>query len=264
MDDGKSKTDSRHCWTPPAGLDRSRPRAVQFTGSGRFLLALSIALGLGAVAAGAGLGVRAAREAEESRLLKNEGRETEGLVTRLWRSGDKNHQPWVAYQFSFEGRVYLRNARLPVRVWRNLRVGSYLPVRFADSRPEINYPSGYARGPLPPWVPVLAASALAAGGFLATLPIRCQQRLLSSGRAAPGQVTALGKAVRSSHGSNMGQPFFYRFPVLSGAIKKGKGGPSTRPPAVGSTITVLYDPDNPRINSPYPLSLVRLPDASRR
>ena len=53
---------------------------------------------------------------------------TEGRVTRLWRhSGDNKNQPSVAYQFVIGERVYARNAKLPVKAWRNLRVGSSLP-----------------------------------------------------------------------------------------------------------------------------------------
>ena len=253
-----------HRWIPPTGLDRSRPRFVKLTGSGKFVLALAIALGLGAVAAGAGLSALAARQSEESRFLQTEGLVTEAQVTRLWRTGDKGREHRASYLFVVAGRTYVRSARLPLSLWRSLKVGSSLPVRYVRSRPEINHPDGYASSPVPPWVPVLAAVALAAAGFLATLPVRRQTRLLASGRAAPGLVTAHGEPVRSSHGSNLGEYYFYQFPLLSGASTKGKGGPSKNPPPVGSTITVLYDPDNPRKNAPYPLCLVRLPDTSTR
>ncbi len=253
---------SEHRWIPPAGLERSRPRLVKLTASGKVVLVLSIALGVGALAAGVGLGLVAAREAADSRLLQQEGMVTEGQIIRLWRSGDKGHEPWVAYRFAAEGRDYGRNARLPLSRWRSLRVGAYLPVRYAGSHPDINYPDGYVRGPLPAWVPVLVAVAFAAGSFLVTLPIRSQRFLLASGRASPGRVSAHGKPVRSSHGSNLGEYYFYEFPLLSGAKSRGKAGPSKSPPAVGSIIPVLYDPDNPRRNAPYPLSLVRLPRSS--
>ena len=264
MDSRRLPIDPGQSWVPPAGLERSRPRLVKLTPSGKFLVVTSIALVLGALAAGAGLSVVAARQAEEAGLLQKEGLVTEGRITRLWRGGDKNHQPWVAYQFVIEERVFVRSAKLPLRAWRNLRVGSDLPIRYVGSHPEINHPAGYASGPLPPWVAALAAVALAAGSFLATLPIRSQSRLLASGRAAPGLVTAHGRTVRTTHGANLGQQYSYRFPLLSGAVTKGRGGPKKNPPAVGSTITVLYDPDNPRKNAPFPLSLVRLPDTSTR
>ncbi len=39
---------------------------------------------------------------------------------------------------------------------------------------------------------------------------------------------------------------------------KGRGGERRNPPAIGSTITVIYDPDKPKRNEPYPLQLVRV------
>ena len=39
---------------------------------------------------------------------------------------------------------------------------------------------------------------------------------------------------------------------------KGSGGETSKPPAIGSTICVVYDRDNPGRNSPYPFSLVRV------
>lgn len=262
MEQRISGLESEHRWIPPAGLERSRPRLVKLTASGKIALALAIALGLAALAAGAGLGRVAAREAAEARLLQEDGLVTDGQVTRLWRSGDNKDQPRVAYRFIVNGRVYAQDARLPLRIWRGLRVGSDLPIRYAGARPELNFPEGYVRRPLPPWVPVLAAVALAAGGFCVTLPIRSQSRLLTAGRVSAGRVTSHGKAMRSSHGANLGQPFTYEFPLLSGAVSKGKAGPSKNPPVIGSIILVLYDPENPRRNAPYPLSLVRLPRTS--
>jgi hypothetical protein len=99
---------------------------------------------------------------------------------------------------------------------------------------------------------------LVLGGFLVTLPIRGQRRLLAYGRPAPAMVTAHGKRVRTSHGSDLGVQFTYEFPLLSGAIAKGKAGPSKNPPAVDSMIPILYDSDSPRKNAPYPLSLLKL------
>jgi hypothetical protein len=54
--------------------------------------------------------------------------------------------------------------------------------------------------------------------------------------------------------------YFFDFKLLSGAAAAGSAGPVKEPPAVGAALTVLYDPDNPRRNAPYPFSspLVRI------
>jgi hypothetical protein len=50
----------------------------------------------------------------------------------------------------------------------------------------------------------------------------------------------------------------YEFPLMDGGVGKGRGGPTRKPPAIGSTITVVYDRDNPKRNAPYPFELARV------
>jgi hypothetical protein len=239
----------RH-WRPPDGLERSGSRAVRLTAGGKIVSALAVALFAGALAAGIALGLLASRQAEERRLLREQGADTQGRVTRLWRSRDKDRQHWVTYQFAVQGRSYPGRAKLPRSVWTNLQVGSDLPVRYLPSDPALSYPRGYESMPMPMWVPGLVAAALAACGWLATFSIRRQRCLLARGRPAPAVVTRL---TRTQHG----QTIHYEFPVLSGAIARGRGSPGRTPAAIGATICVLYDPENPRRNAPYPLPLVR-------
>ena len=47
----------------------------------------------------------------------------------------------------------------------------------------------------------------------------------------------------------------YEFPLLGGGVASGKASAS-KTSAVGATIAVLYDPDKPGRNHPYPFSLV--------
>jgi hypothetical protein len=213
---------------------------------------------LGAIAAGAGLAIVARRQAEESRLLQQEGQVTEGQIVRLWRGRDDKRQPWAAYRFADQGRTYERNAKVPYAVWKNFKVGTRFSVRYVPARPELSHLLGLAPRPMPPWVPIPVAGVLALGSFLVTLPIRSQRRLLAMGRIAPARVVEHGKKLRTSHGSDLGVKYDYEFRLLSGAIARGQAGPAKKPPAVDSIIAILYDPDSPRKNAPYPFSLVRL------
>jgi hypothetical protein len=72
-------------WIPPEGLDRARPRRVALTGAGKGLLVLAMALYIGALAAGVLLGSIARRNAEERRLMQEQGVDTEGRIIRLDR-----------------------------------------------------------------------------------------------------------------------------------------------------------------------------------
>jgi hypothetical protein len=56
----------------------------------------------------------------------------------------------------------------------------------------------------------------------------------------------------------------YEFPLLSGGIAKGKSGPTRRLPAIGATLCVIYDRENPSRNAPYPLEMAKLANVGNR
>jgi hypothetical protein len=49
----------------------------------------------------------------------------------------------------------------------------------------------------------------------------------------------------------------YDFALLNGAVASGRSQTSSKPPAIGSVICVVYDPDRPSRNLAYPFQLVR-------
>lgn len=250
MDNRIRLLELQRSWTPPDGLDRSRPRPVRLNGAGKALLSVAVALLVGSPVAGVALQLTVSREAQTQRLLQEQGANTEGRITRLWRSRDEDKQPWVAYGFTVQGRVYERRAKVPLRIWRNLQVGSDLPIRYLPSDPALSHPRDWQEKPMPVWIPGLVAAGQALAGGLIMRRILSQRRLLAEGRPAPALVT------RHTH-TQHGKIIHYEFPLLSGAIAQGRSGPAKKPPMPGSIICVLYDPENPRRNAPYPLPLVK-------
>ena len=238
-------------WTPPDGLGYSGLRPVQLTGAGIVSLVVAAALLLGAVAAGIGLRTTASRQAQEHRLLREQGFNTDARITRLWRSTGKDTRDWVAYRFTVQEQVYETRKVVPARIWRELQAGSSLPIRFLPSNPKVNHPSAWNDSPMSLWIPYLAFGGLAAIACVCAIRLRNQMQLLTDGRPAPGIVTGHWR-------TKDGTILRYEFLLLNGATAKGRGGQSRRPPAVGSPICVLYDPENPRRNAPYPLTLVKL------
>jgi hypothetical protein len=237
-------------WTPPDGLGYSSLRPVQLTAAGIALLVLAGAMLLGAVAAGIGLGTTARRQAKDLRLLQEQGVNTDAQITRVWRSSGKDQQHLASYRFTVQDRAYTARKGVPARIWQTLRAGSSLPVRYLPSNPKVNHPTGWDDTPMPPLVPYLVFAAMAAVASVLTMLLRKQMQLLTEGRPAPGIVTGHRR-------TKDGTVIRYEFQLLNGATAKGRGQ-SRRPPAIGSQICVLYDPENPRRNAPYPLCLVRL------
>jgi hypothetical protein len=237
-------------WTPPDGLGYSSLRPVRLTASGIAMVALAGAMLLGAVAAGIGLGTTARRQAKDQRLLQEQGVTTDAQITRVWRGTGKDQQRLVSYQFTVREREYVARKGVPPRIWQTLKAGSSLPVHFLPSNPKVNHPIAWDDTPTPPWVAYLVPGELTAIALLLALLLRKQVRLLTEGRPAPGIVTGWRR-------TRDGTILRYEFVMLNGATAKGRGK-SRRPPAVGSPICVLYDPENPRRNAPYPLCLVQL------
>ena len=250
----------RHDWTPPDGLDHAFPRAVALTRSGWVLVVIAILLLAGGINAGVTLGVAASRDARDERLMQQENGVADAVITRVWRTRGEHPQSWISYQFDAQGKSHSQDFKVPLRMWQGLEAGSHLPVRFAVLRPDLNHPLGLSLERIPPAVPFLVAFWLVIWSPILLLPIRRQRFFLSEGRPAPGVVTKHEKMQRGSSGEKRGMKYRFDFHVLSGAAGSGSAGPVKSPPPVGSRITVLYDPENPRRNVPYPLPapLVRL------
>jgi hypothetical protein len=102
----------------------------------------------------------------------------------------------------------------------------------------------------------LPAAALAGVGAILLTAIARQRSLLMNGRAAAAIVTAL-RTERNSEGGKH-QVMTYEFRLMTGATRTGTRQAPRKAPAIGSVICVIYDPDRPSRNRPYPFSLVRL------
>jgi hypothetical protein len=242
----------QRAFVAPAPLTQSGPREVELTRTGLVLATVGVLLLATSVGAGILLQREAQRQAGNQRALVDEGVTVTGEVTRLWASGDNRRR--VAYRFLVDGREYSGRARVSEARRRTLEVGSPLAVRYVPANPQVHDLGGTPRGTMPAWLPFMVAPLIAGTGMLCLVAIGRQRRLLTDGRFAPAIVTGLRKH-RTQHGTHRSLTF--TFPLLSGAVASGKSGTSSKPPAVGSVICVVYDPERPSRHRPYPMSLVR-------
>jgi hypothetical protein len=248
--------DIRRAFIAPRELGSSRPRDVQLTGLGRFIVVLALALFATALVLGGLLYRQAVRQADTRRALNAHGVTTTAAITRVWRASNDSKQPWVAYRFEAAGSVYEAPAKMRLARWRTLAPGSTVPIKYLPEDPRQCVILGSEPGVLPMSVPVLVAAALSAGGLLSLWGLGRQHRLLVDGRPAPALVTGV-TSTKSSHGGHQ-RAITYSFPLLSGAIAQGKSEAPGKATGVGSVICVVYDPDRPRRrNRPYPFPLVR-------
>lgn len=194
MDYSGQLDDLARNWKPPIELTRSGPRSIGLSGQGTALACLAAILLAGGVFLAAWLGAVARRQAAERQLLDEQGRDVDAAVTRLWRTGDKEHAPMVSYEFDWDGRGYSGRGSLRFIEWKTLAVGSTLTVRFLPARPELNRPAASRSRPFPFWLAMLLGASLSAGGGVLLFILRRQMALLSEARPAPGVVTAHTRA----------------------------------------------------------------------
>jgi hypothetical protein len=216
-------------------------------------------LGFLLIAAAPAVGALMRREAlierDAARRLDQDSVVTSATVSRLKRESKDSNRATAAYQFSADGRVFDGRAKVPMSVWRQLSVGDALPVRYVPTDPALNTPDGVTPPVMPPWVPWPVAVALLIGGVGCHMVLARSRRLLADGRVAHAIVRA-HKVTRTQHGTH--RSMTYDFPLLNGARVTGRGETSRTPPAIGTSIIVLYDAESPRVNKPYPFKLVRL------
>ena len=245
--------DLQRTFVAPPRLAISRPRPVQLTAGGRALVIVAALLFVGSVGGGLMLFREAREQAGTERALVDHGVVTAGEVTRLWPSGDDFRR--VRYRFVVDGRAYESTGRVSAARRRTFKIGSAIEVRYVTGEPQKNDLGGTSDPSLPIWLPFLVSTAAASMGLLCLFGIQKQRRLLTDGRAAPAIVTSYHRHHTSHGGSH--RSLTYEFPLLNGSVATGRSQTSSKAPAVGSVICVIYDPDRPARSMAYPFSLVQ-------
>jgi len=238
-------------WRAPSEVAGSGPREVRLKGRGKFLIGVDVFLLAGGLVLGAFLSRQMTQQTAQRSALDASHVETHATVTRHWRSGDKSDTPMVAYRFEYDGRIYHGSTSAPQQEWKDLEVGSPIAVQFVPANPMVNHPSAWNMQVMPKWAPWITPAPLLAAGLLPIFIVQRDKRLLRDGRAAPARVTG-HRRVKG------GVALLYEFPLPDGKVQKGRGGQTRTPPEVGSIVTVIYDSENPKRNSPYPLELARV------
>jgi hypothetical protein len=237
-------------------LQRSAPRDVALTRGGRALMMLAWLLAAAALVAGVALHIESQRQSEAAKDFDQRSVTASAIVDRLWRkSGEDDNPAFAAFHFDAGGTRIDAESRIRLSRWRQLRTGSSVPVRYLPDNPRRFAVAGERRDGLPLAVAYVTSSILAVFAFLCAAAVRKQRILLSEGRSASAVVTAVQKH-KGSHGTTH-HAMTYEFRVLAGTLATGKAT-AGKSAEVGTTISVVYDPERPKRNRPYPFSLVTL------
>lgn len=237
----------------PPELRRAIPRPVRLTVTGKVVLVAALISVPEALVLGAWLYQSARSSQGRAEERRRSAVITDGIVTAA-RGGAGGSRRRVEYGFSVNGRPYRGSFRVHADRTRRYEPGSPLKVAYLPADPAVNWPAHQQPAALPLWIgPVAAACILTVGaGLLAWL--RSQRRLLEEGRAAVGAVTR----VEPIRGRSAGYRIHYEFRLLSGATRTGHFDVARNPLRPAHPVVVLYDPDEPRRQRPYPFPLVRV------
>jgi hypothetical protein len=238
---------------PPPGLSRSAPRDVRLTPSGRVLTGVVWLLAIAAVPIGVLLYREARREFEASATFARESVAATAVVDRLWRKNGDGNPTFAAIHFDAGDARVSGEVRMRASLWREQRVGAPIAVRFLPGDPQRWQLEADPEDGMPIWLAYVVSAGMAILSLGCGAMVRRQRTLLSNGRAAPGRITSLRKH-HGAHGKSH-QEIAYEFPLLGGGTATGRATAS-KAAAVGGTICVVYDPDRPGRNQPYPFSLV--------
>lgn len=246
--------------TIPPEVLRSSPREVKLTAGGMLAWILAVVLSLGAIVGGALIFAASSHWSSLKAEMRTSGQTVDGSVVRVQRISGKNPARLVSYRYLVADRSYGNAMRLRLHQSANLFVGSPVQVRYLPRDPQIGWLQGFEPSGVP--VFLFPLTLILAGPLVSLLVwnLRKQHSLLTEGRPVLALVTSVETARK---GDKRVLRVKYEFQIFSGAMRSGVFDVQRNPPAVGTTIVILYDRDDPSRQLRYPVSLYRLEGAMR-
>lgn len=248
----------RDSWQPPIELQRSTPREVQLTATGKAAVIATFLLTAAAIFGSVLLGGRAVEDRRRWEAWNADAAPTSAVVAGLRKRGSgESTRYYVDYTYRVGDQVYAASSTVRSHAWKSLRQGQTFDVRYRKSAPA----TSWLPGKEPEGVPWFAAPLLGIS-LLIPVPVmayflRKQRRLLEEGRAAKGTVTS---SKRMSHERGSYFRVAYEFETIAGGRRSGNYTVNRQAPQPGESLVVIYHPEEERWSAKYPLSMVRVRD----
>jgi hypothetical protein len=245
-------------WRLPGDLKGVVPREVHLTRAGIILSVVSLLIIAAAVEEFSWLWRDTRRKNAEIEQIILEGHQSQGFVTRVWETAGRGPRYHIAYRYSVNSLQY---QSLPTDIdrslWRSLAVGSPIAVSYRASDPGVNFPRKSPPYVPPPWfaIAVIGVTVLGSVAFVFA-PIVGSRRYLVNGQPAPAVVTRVGKRAVGRPGASV--TVEYQYCAMGSEACRGSYSTASMPPPEGSVICILFDPDHPSRNVPYPVKLASL------
>ena len=228
-------------WTAPRELTGALPRKTRMASGGvTLVVGAAVFLLLGSACLFVVFGM-AAQEMARTAELRRGSREATGVVTEL-RLGRGAVE--VSYTFTADGTAFMGKCYVPAAHRAGLLVAGAIPIRFLSSNPAMNHPAEWEGPDAGRWVPGgVVGTFIALIGVPLIIQLRRDRQLVAEGVAAAGLI------VKCSPRAKGGWDAKYQFRRQDGRVARGSSYSDRL--EVGSTVCVLYLPQNPRRNKIY-------------
>lgn len=240
---------------PPELLKSTRH--VRVNATGKLMLLTAAALTVVGIWASIELSRAADTAARYVQLFASERVLAAGDVVQLRRRGGKDDRRLMAhYRYTAQGRELTGATTLRRDDNGRYAVGSPVGVWYLPSEPEASWLDGYQPRPRQQWPATAVPFACGVAALALIHVVRRQWNLLAYGRPATATVTKVEKK-RTDKGTFW--VVHYEFSTLSGATRAGKYQHGKKNvPAIGDTLTIVYDRDNTFKHCKYPMAFVRV------
>jgi hypothetical protein len=233
----------------PHELTGPTPRTVRLAGNGLVFGILFASLLVLATVAIPSFCIHAVNQTHYRDALRSDGHDAIGVITKL-RFGGRASMPSVKYTFNAEGKTFTGRALLSSDDQVRLDKSGPIAIRFLPTDPTINHPAGWEWSVLMEMPPIAILMLFGTCGAIYMTVLWRERKLARRGKPTAGVVA---NCVRK----NRTYWVEYRFSTEDGAQVGGRGYYSThREPNTG--IWILYLPQNPSRNGPYPLPNYRV------
>lgn len=238
-------------WRAPIELtSTSMPRPAKWTAQAFFMMGAAGVSVLTTVIAGWFVWQQITRADQVAQQLARDGVTADAIIGDKSISNGKSPTYRVTYRYDVAGHSYGATVRVTRDFYNSATRGSRTRVTYSQSQPSISRIDGTVTTPW--WIVLVIVGAGCAVVPVIAFVILRQRRLLAFGTPA----CAIVQRVSPTKG---GWQVTYRFIAPNGDDMPGACAVTRKSkPALGTTLTIVYDPDRPKSNSRYPLNLVKL------
>jgi hypothetical protein len=186
------------------------------------------------------VGIDTAQRIQQRASLRRDGSDATAEIEKL----SSSRKTTISYTFTVGGATFAGEAKVPDEQFRSLWSARSLPIRYLPADPTVNHPAAWEWSALSDLYLFFVPIIFVVPGAAILLTMRMDRRLVAEGKPA---VAAVTRYSRSKSGFNVK----YEFRAEDGTTAKG-GGWSQNRPEIGASMWVLYLPQNPGRNQPYP------------